>query len=151
MLFFREIVVLAEGYVWRGICQKCSVAVILAINEPRWGLKKVQEIPKMAGMKKAFVPFTCLLALTGCSVNKLVPQALPLPTERMATESGEDLAVLERGFAIYGAQCNRCHEPMMPADVSLEDWHIVTPGMAWNAGISEADETAVLKYILAAR
>ncbi len=49
------------------------------------------------------------------------------------------------------AQCSRCHEPMMPSEVSKDDWHIVTPGMAWNAGISEADEEAVLKYILAAR
>jgi hypothetical protein len=37
-----------------------------------------------------------------------------------------------------------------PADVSREDWHVVVPGMSWNAGISEADEQALGAYILAA-
>lgn len=69
----------------------------------------------------------------------------------MATKSGADLAVLQKGYGVYMSQCTRCHEPMMPSGVSKDDWHIVTPGMAWNAGISEADEEAVLKYILAAR
>jgi hypothetical protein len=40
---------------------------------------------------------------------------------------------------------------MMPSEVSSADWHIVVPGMAWNAGISKADENAVLKYIMAAK
>ncbi len=39
----------------------------------------------------------------------------------------------------------------MPDDVSKADWHVVVPGMAWNAGISEAEEEAVLDYILAAK
>jgi hypothetical protein len=69
----------------------------------------------------------------------------------MATKSGEELAVLQKGYGVYMAQCSRCHEPMMPSEVSAADWHIVTPGMAWNAGISEEDEAAVLKYILAAK
>ena len=69
----------------------------------------------------------------------------------MAAKSGESLAVLQKGHAVYMSQCTRCHEPMMPSQVSKADWHIVTPGMAWNAGISEADEKALLKYILAAR
>ncbi|MEP5352106.1 MAG: cytochrome c [Luteolibacter sp.] len=69
----------------------------------------------------------------------------------MAKKSGEDLVVLKRGHSVYKSQCSRCHEPVMPADISTKEWHIVTPGMAWNAGISEADETAVLKYILAAK
>ncbi len=39
----------------------------------------------------------------------------------------------------------------MPSKVSDADWHIVVPGMAWNAGISKSDEAAVLKYIHAVR
>ena len=40
---------------------------------------------------------------------------------------------------------------MLPKEVSEGDWHIVVPGMAWNAGIEPADEEAVLQYLLAAR
>lgn len=85
--------------------------------------------------------------MAGCATEKSVP----VPTATMAASSGADLAELQKGYGVYMAQCTRCHEPMMPSEVSKEDWHIVTPGMAWNAGISEAEEEAVLKYILAAR
>ena len=40
---------------------------------------------------------------------------------------------------------------MLPHEVSEGDWHIVVPGMAWNAGISKDEEEAVLQYLLAAR
>lgn len=69
----------------------------------------------------------------------------------MADASGKDLAMLEKGHRVFMANCLRCHEAMMPEDVSREDWHLVVPGMSWNAGISEADEEALLAYILAAR
>jgi len=98
-------------------------------------------------MRKPLAVAVAALALAGCAPSPKVP----VPTAAMATKSGEDLAVLQKGYGVYMAQCTRCHEPMMPAAVSTEDWHIVTPGMAWNAGISEADEAAVLKYILAAK
>lgn len=89
-----------------------------------------------------------LIALVaGCAPSPVVP----VPDAAMAAKSGNELLTLQRGYGIYMAQCTRCHEAMMPADVSEDDWHVVTPGMAWNAGISEADEQAVLKYILAAR
>jgi hypothetical protein len=39
----------------------------------------------------------------------------------------------------------------MPADISSDDWHVVVPGMAWNASLSAADEEAVLAYIIAAK
>ena len=39
----------------------------------------------------------------------------------------------------------------MPADVSKADWHVVVPGMAWNAGIPPADEKALTAYLLAAK
>jgi cytochrome c5 len=98
-------------------------------------------------MKKPLVAFAAVLALAGCAPSPKIP----VPTSTMAIRSGEDLAVLQKGYGVYMAQCTRCHEPMMPSEVSAADWHIVTPGMAWNAGISEADEAAVLKYILAAK
>lgn len=98
-------------------------------------------------MKKPIAAFLCLFALAACVQQK----SAPIPTAAMAAKSGEDLAVIQKGYGVYMAQCTRCHEPMMPSEVSKEDWHIVTPGMAWNAGISEQEEEAVLKYILAAR
>lgn len=101
----------------------------------------------IADMKKPFAILLSLFALAAC-----VPQkSVPVPTSAMAAKSGQDLAVLQKGYGVYMAQCTRCHEPKMPSEISKADWHIVTPGMAWNASISKADEDAVLKYILAAR
>ena len=102
--------------------------------------------PLHQGMKK---PILALLiaAVAGCAPALVIP----VPDAAMAAKSGDKLPILQKGYGVYMAQCSRCHEPMMPSKVSQEDWHIVTPGMAWNAGISEADEAAVLKYILAAK
>ena len=87
-----------------------------------------------------------LLALAGCAGTKTAP----LPDAAMATRSGEKVATLQRGHAVYLAHCGRCHQPILPKDVSKEDWHVVAPGMAWNAGISAADEKALTAYLLAA-
>lgn len=98
-------------------------------------------------MKNCLAPMFAALLLVGCADKPSVP----VPNAAMAERSGEDVAILNKGHAVYTTHCARCHEPMMPSEVSSEDWHVVVPGMAWNAGISEADEDAVLKYILAAR
>jgi len=97
-------------------------------------------------MKK---PVLALLVaiVAGCAPAPVIP----VPDNAMSAKSGEKLPLLQKGHGVYISQCSRCHEPMMPSKVSDYDWHIVTPGMAWNAGISEADEAAVLKYILAAK
>lgn len=93
-----------------------------------------------------------LTILTVCVVAGCVAKTqIPVPNTAMATGSGQSLQTLQRGHAVYVSQCGRCHEPMMPSKVSDADWHIVVPGMAWNAGISKSDEAAVLKYIHAAR
>ena len=98
-------------------------------------------------MEKGYVLLGVCALLASCATSGLVP----VPDAAMVRRSGEKLPVLQKGYGVYMAQCSRCHEPMMPADVSEEDWHLVTPGMAWNAGISEEEEAAVLKYILAAK
>jgi len=102
--------------------------------------------PLPRGMKQ---PALALLiaVMAGCAPTPFIP----VPDAAMAAKSGERLPLLQKGYGVYMAQCSRCHEPMMPSKVSESDWHIVTPGMAWNAGISESDEAAVLKYILAAK
>ncbi|MBK1827845.1 c-type cytochrome [Haloferula rosea] len=93
-----------------------------------------------------------LLWLVGVMVTSCATtRKPPVPDQAMATAGKVDLTTLERGHTVYMSQCTRCHEAMMPSAVSGEDWHVVVPGMAWNAGISAADEEAVTAYILAAR
>ena len=96
-------------------------------------------------MNKALAFLSCLLH-PACATK-----TAPIPDATMATRSGVKYETLQRGHAVYLAHCGRCHQPILPADVSKADWHVVVPGMAWNAGISEADETALTAYILAAK
>lgn len=83
-----------------------------------------------------------------CTMEQPLP---PLPDATMAEASGTPVKTLQRGRAVYVTDCARCHEAMMPEDVSREDWHVILPGMAWNSGISAADEDAVEAYILAVK
>jgi len=87
--------------------------------------------------------------LAGCA-SEPEPQP-PAPSVRMAEVSGVPLETLQQGRAVYLSDCTRCHEAMMPEDVSRSDWHVVVPGMAWNAGITAEEEADVLAYILASK
>lgn len=73
-----------------------------------------------------------------------------MASAEMAARSGVPLATLQRGNAVYLSQCGRCHELIPPDQVKTADWHLVMPGMCWNAGLSKADEALALKYVLAA-
>lgn len=111
-----------------------------------WGI----FVPRFTDMNNERGYFSVIVAaviFSGCSPAPVIP----MPDSAMAAKSGQELKTLQKGYGVYVPQCSRCHEPMMPSKVSEADWHIVTPSMAWNAGISEADEAAVLKYILAAK
>jgi mono/diheme cytochrome c family protein len=88
------------------------------------------------------------MLIAGCGPGGQLP---PAPTERMAVQAATPMATLERGHRVFLKHCGRCHGYEMPDEVSGPDWHVVVPGMAWNAGISEADEEAVLRYVMAAR
>lgn len=90
-----------------------------------------------------------LAVVCGCAAP--APRGVVEPTQAMAEKARVPVATLQRGHSVYIRKCGECHELMMPADVSKADWHVVVPGMAWNAGISRADEDAVLQYILAAK
>ena len=70
------------------------------------------------------LPFALLAA---CATG---PEMAPLPDAAMASRSGTQEATLKRGHAVYLAHCGRCHEHIMPKDVSRKDWHVVVPGMA---------------------
>jgi hypothetical protein len=97
---------------------------------------------------KPIVLFGFVVMIAGCAD---VSKQAPAPTQAMAEASGKGLDRLQRGHSVYLLKCGECHEAMMPDDVSKDDWHVVVPGMAWNAGISEAEEEAVLDYIFAAK
>ena len=97
-------------------------------------------------MKFAIV-LVSLAVVTGCASPKLVPK----PNKRMAAKSGVELQELKRGHQIFTTTCIRCHEQRVPSKISDDRWHEVMPAMAWNAGLSKADQEAVEKYVMAAR
>jgi hypothetical protein len=104
-------------------------------------------------MKCLLVPLALLLVLVSCQT---VPPAgfgieVPPPDWRMALRSGTPLPVLGRGYAVYLKQCSQCHVAKLPDDMTREQWHVIIPGMAWNAGIDAQEEHDVLAYMLAAR
>ncbi|MEP4933270.1 c-type cytochrome [Haloferula sp.] len=88
------------------------------------------------------------LVVVGCSTQSDQP---PVPDVAMSEASKSSMEVLQRGRAVYVSECARCHEAMMPQDVSEDEWHVILPGMAWNSGISSADEEAVEAYIRAVK
>lgn len=91
----------------------------------------------------------CFLGL----IVSCVPSApgIPEPDAAMAEKSGISIETLAGGRRVYVSQCGRCHELVAPDAVKTSDWKLVVPGMCWNAGLSAADEKAVLNYVLAAK
>lgn len=90
-----------------------------------------------------------ILATLGCAPS-LEKQA-PAVTAAMVARSSSTEGTLQQGRALYIAHCGRCHEYQWPDTVSDADWHVVVPGMAWNAGLSKQDEHAVHQYLIAAQ
>lgn len=97
---------------------------------------------------KQFVILMLGVLIVSCATP---PRVAPEPDAEMERVSGVPLIELQRGKEVYNTQCTRCHVPMLPDEVSEGDWHVVVPGMSWNAGIDKADEEALLSYILAAK
>jgi mono/diheme cytochrome c family protein len=89
------------------------------------------------------------LAIAACSPS--LDQMAPPVTPAMAASSKVTEGNLQLGRAAYIAHCGRCHEYQLPDTVSDEDWHVVVPGMAWNAGLSKQDEVAIRQYLIAAK
>ena len=74
----------------------------------------------------------------------------PAPDKAMAAKSGQSLDHLERGYAVFNAKCIECHIPRIPVNPSNPNWHATMLGMAWNAGLSEANERELIDYMRAA-
>jgi hypothetical protein len=88
--------------------------------------------------------FFCLAA---CASQKI--DDAPALTPAVLSRSKTPAATLHQGRALYLAHCGRCHAYMLPEQISKQDWHVVVPGMAWNAGLSASEERALREYILA--
>lgn len=93
---------------------------------------------------------SCLFLLLVSCVSKWEKIAPPV-TPLMASKSGTDEGTLQIGRATYIAHCGRCHEHQVPNSVSDDDWHVVVPGMAWNASLNKEQEVAVRAYLIAAK
>jgi len=93
------------------------------------------------------MPWLMTCVLLGCAASK----SPPVPTAAMAAAGGVPLKTLQQGHAVYLTQCGGCHELIAPDALEISDWHLVMPGMCWNAGLTRADEALALKYVLAAK
>jgi len=89
-----------------------------------------------------------VLMIASCAVQDA---NAPKPTQEMADRANLPLSAIREGHSVYLRKCAECHELMLPDRVTSSDWHVVVPGMAWNAGISRQEEDAVLQYLLAAK
>ena len=90
-------------------------------------------------------------SLTVFSCAPSIEKQAPAVTPAMAARSGKSEGSLQTGRALYIAHCGRCHELQLPDTVSDAEWHVVVPGMAWNAGLSKQDEKAIHAYLIAAK
>lgn len=98
------------------------------------------------------------LGLAACSqenpsdeeIARQIDLIAPPPTEAMAASIGEPLDHIGMGHSLFHRKCLECHEPKIPNDPNAANWHPIMEGMAWNAGLSDAEERAVLSYLHAA-
>jgi hypothetical protein len=89
-----------------------------------------------------------VIFIAGCTMGS---RPIPVADARMAERSGVPLEVLQRGHGVFLTQCGQCHRLVPPDALKTTDWHLVIPGMCWNAGLTQADEALILKYVLAAK
>jgi len=107
-------------------------------------------------MKYTTISIILVIAfLSACSVFQKskpgVNENAPVPSSAMAIRSNTSLDTLQTGHGVYMRKCGECHTHLLPDEIASADWHVVVPGMAWNAGITPSEEDALMKYIIAAR
>jgi hypothetical protein len=76
---------------------------------------------------------------------------VPNPTPEMAKLSGKSLEHLQNGHVRYMLNCGECHAYQLPERVDIMDWEDAMPKMIRHAGLSSADEKAVLDYVIAVK
>jgi len=75
---------------------------------------------------------------------------IPEPSPEMAMAMGVEEARLVRGRESYMTHCNRCHERVLPGKLDPEYWRGIVPHMAKYADLTEAEESDLLVYLMAA-
>lgn len=104
-------------------------------------------IPKLFLIALVF-PCACTAIRNG---SRGVNEDAPPPDSMMAMRNKTSLDTLEAGHGVYMRKCGECHAHLLPDKITSENWHVIVPGMAWNAGIEPAEEKALLKYLIAAK
>lgn len=69
----------------------------------------------------------------------------------MAAKSGTPVSRLQRGHEVYMLKCGECHAYMLPEAIDEDNWERKLPKMIGHAGLGEAEEKAVLDYVIAVR
>jgi len=89
-----------------------------------------------------------VVLLLGSCAAYLAPPVTP----EFAARSPAPLARLQRGYEVHQQSCAKCHPFEDPRNYSEAKWRTdIMPGMAEEAKLGEADQKAVLDYLLAAR
>ena len=99
-------------------------------------------------MKYLFAAFTLISLLASCTSD--LADGPFAPTAELAEKTNTPIEALGKGHSIFMRQCSQCHEQRIPNQIPTKEWHIITPGMAWNAGLSKEEEQLVTKYLVAA-
>lgn len=76
---------------------------------------------------------------------------VPNPNAAMASASGTPISRLQRGHEVYMLKCGECHTYMLPQDLDVDEWEDAMPKMITHAGLPNADEKAVLDYVVAVK
>jgi len=98
------------------------------------------------------VPWIVLVILASCQseLNNTAPPIAPAALNRK-TNSGLNMATLERGRNVFASRCIECHVlPAIP-NYSADRWPRIVHWMSDRAALKPADQEAVIAYILAAR
>ena len=93
--------------------------------------------------------------LSACSTSQNrkpgISESAAIPDKAMAIRSNTSLDTLQTGHGVYMRKCGECHTHLLPDQITSKDWHVIVPGMAWNAGITPVEEKALMKYVIAAK
>ena len=95
------------------------------------------------------------LSLVGCFYPKAGPPPGPLTASTVERAQGRwpdaTLGSLEAGRSLFLGNCNRCHGYPIPSAYSEERWRKIVPWMGGKAGLSDAEQENVLRFLLARR
>lgn len=88
------------------------------------------------------------LSLGGCATGNVAP---PVTPAIVAASHGASPTTLENGRQIFTGRCTACH-PAAPMDKHTSaQWRTIVADMSQRARLDEAQRTALLAYIEAAR